>query len=278
LSLIALAVAVGAFPVARRLTKRLERLQSGVESLGSGNLSARVAVEGRDEVARLAGSFNDAASRIEQLVGAHKTLLANASHELRTPLTRIRIAVELAKQALDAKQKEGLDQDIAELDRLIEEILLASRLDALPEAGAQEEVDLLALAAEECARYPDVELDGAPCLVQGEPALLRSMLRNLLDNAHMHGRPPVRVAVTPAADGVRVLVEDSGPGIPDAERERVFEPFFRRSESRNARGSGLGLSLVRQIARRHRGDARWIEAQGRQGVEVYVDRNNKPRT
>jgi signal transduction histidine kinase len=171
-----------------------------------------------------------------------------------------------------------LDQDIAELDRLIEEILLASRLDALPEAGAQEEVDLLALAAEECARYPDVELDGAPCLVQGEPALLRSMLRNLLDNAHMHGRPPVRVAVTPAADGVRVLVEDSGPGIPGAERERVFEPFFRRSESRNARGSGLGLSLVRQIARRHGGDARWIEAQGRQGVEVHVDRNNKPCT
>jgi signal transduction histidine kinase len=270
LSLIALAVAVGAFPVVRRLNKRLERLQRGVESLGGGNLAARVAVEGRDEVARLAQSFNNAAARIEQLVGAHKTLLANASHELRTPLTRIRVAVELAKQNLLANQKDGLNQDIAELDRLIEEILLASRLDALPETGTQEEVDLLALAAEECARYPDVELDGSPCLIRGEPALLRSMLRNLLENAHTHGRPPVHVVLTRVGDGIRITVEDQGPGIPEAERERVFEPFYRRSESRNARGSGLGLSLVRQIARRHGGDAVWIQRHGMQGVEVCV--------
>src|SRR5262249_26676492 len=86
LGAIALAVGLGAFPLVRRLTRRLERLQSGVESLGAGDLTARVKVEGRDEVARLAESFNRAAARIESLVGAHKMLLANASHELRTPL------------------------------------------------------------------------------------------------------------------------------------------------------------------------------------------------
>src|SRR5205807_5339212 len=95
LGAIALAVGLGAFPVVRRLTRRLERLQAGVESLGAGDLSARVKVEGRDEVAHLAASFNGAAARIENLVGAHKMLLANASHELRTPLARIRLGIEL---------------------------------------------------------------------------------------------------------------------------------------------------------------------------------------
>ena len=95
LALILVAVGVGAYPVVSRLTKRLERLQQGVVALGAGNLSARVKVEGKDEVARLAESFNDAAARIEALVGAHRSLLASASHELRTPLTRIRMALEL---------------------------------------------------------------------------------------------------------------------------------------------------------------------------------------
>src|SRR6266571_2139676 len=102
---IALAVAIGAYPVVRGLTRRLERLQTGVETLGAGNLSARVKVEGRDEVAQLAESFNQAAGRIEELVGAHRLLLANASHELRTPLSRIRLGIELYEQKRDASFK-----------------------------------------------------------------------------------------------------------------------------------------------------------------------------
>jgi signal transduction histidine kinase len=253
LGAVALVVALCAYPVVRGLARRLERLQTGVETLGSGDLTARVKVEGRDEVARLAASFNRSASRIEELVGAHRLLLANASHELRTPLSRIRLALELMQANGDPKYKAGLERDIAELDALIDEILLASRLDATPALQATEDVDLLALAAEECARYEDCTLDGSAVTVRGDARLLRRLIRNLLENAMRHGTPPVRVRV--ARDGTLAVFEvmDAGPGVPEAERERVFAPFHRLGA--DATGAGLGLSLVRQIARLHGGDA-----------------------
>ena len=258
LLLLALAVGVGAYPIVRRLTVRLERLQRGVESLGAGDLAARVAVEGRDEIALLAASFNRAAARIEQLVAAHKTLLANASHELRTPLARIRMPIELMKTSADPKRKAALEQDIAELDLLIDEILLASRLDALGAPEHDAEVDLLALAAEECARYAQVQLDGTPLHVRGEPRLLRRLLRNLLENSERHGAPPTRVRIDRRGGAALIRVSDAGAAIPAAERERLFEPFYRRSSSAENKGAGLGLALVRQIARRHGGEARCI--------------------
>jgi signal transduction histidine kinase len=267
LALLALAVGVGAYPLARRLTRRLERLQAGVESLAAGDLSARVRTEGRDEVARLAHGFNRAAARIEELVGAHKALLANASHELRTPLSRIRMAVELMKDSADPKRKAELEHDIAELDALIDEILLASRLDALKRLEEDEDVDLLALAAEECARYEHVELDGQAATLRGDPRLLRRMLRNLLENAIRHGAPPVEVRVSRTGDGVEMAVCDHGAGVPEAEREHVFDPFYRAG---TGQGSGLGLALVRQIARRHGGDARCTQRSGRGSCFIVV--------
>ena len=239
LALILLAIGVGTYPVVRRLTQRLERLQRGVDALGAGELSARVTIEGRDEVARLAESFNRAAARIEQLVGAHKSLLAHVSHELRTPLARIRMALELGKD------RSEVERDIAELDALIEEVLLASRLDAVPALESTEEVDVLALAAEEAARY-DLEAQGEPFVLRGDPRLLRRMIRNLLDNARRHGAEPIDLRIKPG----EIRVCDGGPGVPPADRERVFEPFYSK------RGVGLGLTLVRQIARRHGGEAR----------------------
>jgi len=260
LALLAIGVGVGAYPVVRRLTRRLEKLQAGVESLGSGDLAARVKVEGGDEVARLAESFNRAAGRIEALVGAHKSLLANASHELRTPLTRIRMAVELMKDSAEPKRKVQLERDIAELDQLIDEILLASRLDAVEGREADEEVDLLALAAEECARYEGADLEGDPLALRGDPRLLRRLIRNLLENARRHGAPPIELRVRKAGAGAEISVCDRGPGVPEGDRERVFEPFFRHAAGES--GAGLGLALVRQIARRHGGGARCMAREG----------------
>jgi signal transduction histidine kinase len=234
-----------------------------VDALGSGDLAARVDVEGRDEVAALAASFNRSAERIEALVGAHKTLLANASHELRSPLARIRMAIEMLKADAKPALKAELERDIAELDALVDEILVASRLDAVATLEAREEVDLLALAAEECARM-DAALDGEPTTIRGDPRLLRRLIRNLLENARRHGGgTPVEVTLVAAPQSAMLRVCDRGAGVPEAERERIFEPFYRPAGAREREGGvGLGLALVRQIARKHGGEARCLPRTG----------------
>jgi two-component system, OmpR family, sensor histidine kinase RstB len=258
---LALAVAIGAYPLARRLTRRLERLRVGVEGLGAGDLGARVRVEGRDEVAALATSFNRAADRIEALVGAQRTLLASASHELRSPLARIRVALELMG-AERPDLRDRVSTDIAELDELIGELLLASRLQTVAQLDRSEEVDLLGLVAEEAARSP-AEVTGEPVTVRGDRRLLRRLVRNLLENAARHGEPPVEASVHREGARVRLRVCDRGQGVPEDEREKIFAPFYRPSSRPPAEsGSGLGLALVRQIARRHGGEARCLAREG----------------
>jgi two-component system, OmpR family, sensor histidine kinase RstB len=270
LGVIALVVAICAYPLVRRLTRRLERLQVGVESLGAGDLSARVKIEGSDEVARLAESFNRSAARIEELVSAHKMLLANASHELRTPLSRIRLAIELMKNNTEPRRGAALEKDIAELDGLIEQILLSSRLEATKTVEAPEDVDLLALAAEEAARYEHCSVTGSPVVITGNRGLLQRMVRNLLDNAERHGAPPVKVDVRLQAGMAVVRVADHGAGVEPCDREHIFTPFYRTA-GRSAPGAGLGLALVRQIARQHGGDAVWVEeADGARGISVSI--------
>jgi signal transduction histidine kinase len=258
LGTIALVIGVCAYPLVRRLTRRLERLQAGVESLGAGELSARVKVEGKDEVARLAESFNNAAVRIEELVSAHKMLLANTSHELRTPLSRIRLGIELIQDNADPARKTALEKDIAELDGLIEQILLSSRLDASKAVETPEEVELLALAAEEAARYEQCSVAGVPVFVTGNRQLLQRMVRNLLDNAERHGAPPIEVVVRLQGGEVVISVADHGAGVDARDRQHIFTPFYR-TKGRSGPGAGLGLALVRQIARQHGGEAEWTE-------------------
>jgi signal transduction histidine kinase len=291
LGLVALAVALGAYPIVRRLTKRLERLQRGVERWGQGDLSARLPVSGQDEVAFLAERFNSAAERVQTLMLSHKTLLANASHELRSPLARIRIGLELLdSDPARATQRAEIARNIDELDQLIDEILMASRLDLRDASeasalGPTEEVDLVGLAAEECART-GAELDLAegisPVLVQGYPKLLRRLLRNLLENARRYGHRPGSDAPVEAAQlfidrlggaggVVRISVEDRGPGVPPEQRERIFEPFYRLpGASESVGGVGLGLSLVRSIAARHQGNVRCEDRSGG-GARFVVD-------
>ncbi|HEY3119002.1 MAG TPA: HAMP domain-containing sensor histidine kinase [Vicinamibacteria bacterium] len=263
LALLGLAIAGGGYLVARRVTRRLERLQRRVEALGRGDLRARVEVEGNDEVADLARSFNQAAERIERLVSAQRGLLAGASHELRSPLARIRVALELLADGARPELKAELARDIGELDELIGELLLASRLDAVG-LERREDVDLLALLAEEAARGGAL-VKGDPVRVKGDPRMLRRLIRNLLENAERYGGgAAVEASVQSAgAAGALLRVADRGPGVSEGERERIFEPFYRSSRAgESERASGLGLALVRQIARHHGGEARCVPREG----------------
>lgn len=269
LGLLLLTSAGGAFFVVRRITGRLERLQSQVDALGEGDLASRVEVEGRDEVAELAASFNRTAARIEQLVGTQKSLLANVSHELRSPLARMRMAVELLADDGRPELKASLARDIAELDALIDELLEASRLDAGAAAEHSEAVELLALAAEEAAEFR-ADASGSVATVHGDARLLRRLVRNLLENARRYGGgTPIEISVASDGEVVTLRVCDRGPGVAETERERIFAPFFRiRGTAESGNGVGLGLALVRQIARRHGGDARCEAREG--GGSVFV--------
>lgn len=274
LVLVGVAVALATYPILRKLTLRLELLRQGVERWGAGDLSVRVPVRGQDEVASLAHRFNQAAQRIESLVDSHtallarqdtllqaqKSLLANASHELRSPLARIRMGLELLGDDTAPRLRAELSRNIAELDALIEEILLASRLDAKEaDVGTVEAVDLLGLAAEECARVDaqlvaSGHLEGASpeFVVQGVAKLLRRLLRNLLENARRHGAGEVICSLQRKQGKLVVAVCDSGPGVPVELRDRIFEPFYRLpGASEGAGGVGLGLALVKSIAERH---------------------------
>lgn len=267
---------LAAFPVTARLTRRLEGLRVGVERWGAGALSMRADDAGDDEVAVVARTFNAAAARVEALLISQKALLANASHELRSPLARLRVATELWLDQPAADLHEEIVRNLAEIDQLVEEILLASRLDhAGPTIERAAAVDLLGLAAEEAARVEatvaGLDTRVEPVEIAGDPTLLRRLIRNLLENAARHGRPPIQIAVLRGEDSVRLVVSDHGQGIAPSERERVFEPFYRpagRSES--AGGWGLGLSLVRQIATRH-GGAVSCDAEPGGGSRFVVD-------
>jgi signal transduction histidine kinase len=158
--------------------------------------------------------------------------------------------------------RDPVARDIAELDDLIGELLLVSRLETVEQLEHSEEVDLLGLVAEEAARS-EATVSGQPVAVWGDARLLRRLVRNLLENAVRHGAAPVEAFVEVADSRARLRVCDRGPGVPEPERERIFAPFYRpSSRPPGEAGSGLGLALVRQIARRHGGEARYVPREG----------------
>jgi signal transduction histidine kinase len=254
------------------LTRRLESLQNGLERWGEGDLGVRVPMSGSDEVAFLASRFNRAAEQIETLVKSHETLLAsqksllaNASHELRSPLTRIRMGLELMGGTPGTAAKDEITRNITELDQLIEEILLASRLDAREaDLGTVEPVDLMGLAAEECARVQaGLEVVGTSLTVPGIAKLLRRAVRNLLENARRYGAGEVVLTLTHEGQEAVLRVCDRGPGVPQALQDRIFEPFYRLpGASEREGGVGLGLALVKSIAQRHGGTVHCSSREG----------------
>ena len=264
LLLIAAGIGAGSYPVIRKLTKQLESLRASVDRFGQGELSARAKVQGKDEVGALAASFNISAQRIEQQIGAQRSLLANASHELRSPLARLKMALTLPDSSAEAQR------NIAELDDLIEEILLASRLDAVDsiQPVRTSVTDMAGLAAEECAKTEaQLHLVGnthSDWTLSVDAKLIRRLIRNLLENAKRYApQSHADCSIESSEKSIVLIVEDRGPGVEAKQRERIFEPFYRLpGASEKTGGVGLGLSLCRQIVRHHGGQIVCAEREG----------------
>lgn len=269
LILVSTLTALVAWPVVRHLTKRLESLRHSVEAWGAGDLTVRAPSMGSDEIAIVAESFNDAAERVETLIAANRALLANASHELRSPLARLRMGVELFENEPSPARREEIDRNLGELDVLVGEILLSSRLSHAEIAEPLQRIDLLALAAEEAAQV-GLDVTGVSVEVLGDEHLLHRLVRNLIQNAMRHGQPPIEITVSRSPGHGELMVRDHGLGISEIDMARLFEPFYRPSGyGETAGGWGLGLALVRQIAERHNGSVR-VEAPSDGGARFVV--------
>ncbi len=254
-----LVVGIGSYKLARRITRRLDGLTETLDRFGEGDLTARASVTGRyDEVRLVAERFNAAADRVQALVAAERRMTANASHELRSPLARIRLALELAREAPSRELIDGAVADIAELDRLVEDLLVDARLAARGAERSAVPVDLSALVAELVGPVSAPPEDGASAqsdavrLAVDERAVRRA-IRNLLDNAVEHAGGVTRVRVLAIEGGAAVEVEDEG-SLAAQDVPALFEPFARRQGSR---GAGLGLSLARDVAEAHGGTLVW---------------------
>jgi signal transduction histidine kinase len=291
--LILVVVALVTVPTARRISRPLERLTEAVRRLGGGDLSTRVPARSPlrarkrwrhrhrvDELEELTRAFNEMADRVERLVRGQRELLANVSHELRSPLTRIRVALELLPaDAASESRRRGLEADLADLERLIEDILTTARLD---EAGLPTRLDaldarsVLTDVAERALHDPVVEgktirvVEGPPIPLSADGALLRRAVWNLVENAAKYGAPPITLDAERVGERVVLSICDEGPGIPEAERERVFTPFYRgdrTSAPGGTRGVGLGLTLARRVAEVHGGSIAVEAASVAGGIE-----------
>jgi len=277
-------VALAVIPLTRAITRPLHRITSTAQQLGEGDLSARTGLQRRDELGNLARVLDEMAARLGRAVQGEKELWANISHEIRTPLARIRVAIELCAEeegGLDAVRGHlgGISGDLAELDRLLDDVLMTARLDLGGDGGGlvlrREPLSLPEVAAEAVRRFAErcpsrtlqqqiqQELPG----VEADRSLLLRVLGNLLDNAAKYSEPATELELALARlddEAVSVEVRDRGIGVKPEDLPRLFDHFFRtdRSRSRGTGGSGLGLALCRRIVEAHAGTIVALQREG----------------
>ena len=261
-------VGISAILMATWLGRPLASLSAAARQLGAGDLSARADLRRNDELGDVAEAFNEMAARIEDLVRGQRELLANVSHELRTPLARIRVALDLAAEgsAQDAAASlSGIAGDLAELERLTNDILTSARLEissAAPPLRVERTLakDLIDTSVERFrAARPERSLRVEDATVGAQldvdRMLLRRALDNLLDNAAKYSEGEIVLSAAAGGGSLTLEVRDTGAGISPSDQKRLFSPFFRadRSRARQTGGLGLGLLLTKRIVEAHHG-------------------------
>jgi signal transduction histidine kinase len=257
--------------VSRRVLKRIDAIAATSRRIVGGDLSGRIEVTGSDdEFDRLAESLNTMLVRIESLMLGLKQVSDNIAHDLKTPLTRMRNRVEaaLVQAREEPEYREVLQATIEDADQLIRTfnaLLMIARVEAGPGEVELELVDAALVCRDVFELYEPLAEDagvelaleaGKPAMVRANRELVGQAVANLVDNAVKYAgaaerAPRVVIAVAEADEAVEIRVSDNGAGIPEADRERVTERFVRLEESRSKPGAGLGLSLVRAVARLH---------------------------
>jgi two-component system OmpR family sensor kinase len=283
---------VAAIAFTAHFARPLQRIASAARRFGRGELDARTGVRRRDEIGEVGRTFDEMAARITRLVAAQQELMANVSHELQTPLARIQVAIDLVADGVTDRAKEllpGIAEDVAELERLIDDGMTIARFDLARSDGrivgpplrlAPTSVeDLIDHArARFCAQHDShavlVEVAGPLPRVAADAVLLRRVIDNLADNARKYSDPgsEIRISAAPVPSGVAIAVADRGVGLDAADLAQVFTPFFRsdRSRSRATGGVGLGLVMSRRIVEAHGGTIRIASALGG-GTTVTVE-------
>jgi signal transduction histidine kinase len=256
------AVVLAAAALSQRVAKRtlwpVRRAADAANDLASGLLRTRLPVEGEDEFAAWASSFNRMVDELERRIAREQRLTADVAHELRTPLGSLLTAATMIEQHADRlppevrRPAELTVQELRRLRRLVEDLLEMARLEGGQEQLVVSDVEVRErirelLASRGWSRSVDVL--GRHVRVRTDPRRLDRILGNLVENAVRHGRPPVVVEVRDHVDGVVVEVRDAGEGVPDHEVGSLFEPFFKRDRSRSGPGTGLGLAIAAEHAR-----------------------------
>lgn len=268
--------AIASLVILRPLFSSLRRIEDTARRLSAGELEARAPLSGPTHMLALA--LNTMAERTGQVLKSHEELLQAVAHELRTPTARIRFGVELMasvdSRAERFERADALDRDLTELDALVNELLSFTRL-GVESRAPREVVDARVLVREvvdEVAPDQDVIVSGVgeAFEVGVEVAAMRRALRNLVMNAARYARGRIAVTLS-VGERVMVSVEDDGPGVPEAERERIFAPFavLEASRARGGGGVGLGLAIVRRVAELHGGRA-WCEASPLGGARLVT--------
>lgn len=269
-------VIVFTYFVLKRLLRPLRRLSEGVGRLSAGEFDVVLPEDTRDEFGRLTRAFNRMVDRVRAMIASRDQLLLDVSHELRSPLTRLKVALELAPEGT---QVPGMAADVAEMERMIAELLELERL-RTGRGLRIERQDVLPILREVAGQYearaPGVRLNVAESelMVDIDAEKVRTVFRNLLENAAKYARPesrPVEITVESVPGQILIRVTDDGPGIPATEAESIFEPFFRvdRSRSKNTGGYGLGLSICKRIMQAHGGNIR-LDASRRPGASFIL--------
>jgi signal transduction histidine kinase len=259
---------LGGVVTSRALLRRVDAVTRTTREIIGGDFKKRVPLRGTgDEFDDLGAAVNAMLDKIDDLMDSMRRVSGDVAHDLRTPLTRLRQQLERARQSSQvADLHTAFDGAVRQVDSILETFTGLLRI-AQVEAGANEAcptpvnvstllstiVEDFAPAAEDQGQRLIAEVEGDLTL-SADRELLTQLITNLVDNAIRHSRPgsEIRVQGRRYADGLELAVADTGPGIPEQEREKVLRPFYRLEASRTTEGSGLGLSLVAAIAKRHR--------------------------